>query len=268
MELVAEREAWAGFDPVLDKGVDDVLLPRQKFFVFQLAHADAAIKSADGRPWIRAIGFTDTLDAARELARSAHDMADKLETRIMPCGRNFLAARAHRKALDFEALAAEQEASNRAVDAWIEARKAEFEATHKRAEQKAATATMMDTGENASSEPAAAAPAAADTIESTVFASPFPSVFLQRVFAAAVIPDADAQPSVVPLFAMDDEDQMRRYLKTAARSRDLVHFDILVGNVGEWLPLHKPRAAETAHHHPLRQALEENIKFMKDAPPN
>jgi hypothetical protein len=40
------------------------------------------------------------LDAARELARNAHDMGEKVETRIMPAGRVFLAGRLKYEGLD------------------------------------------------------------------------------------------------------------------------------------------------------------------------
>jgi len=92
-----------------------------------------------------------------------------------------------------------------------------------------------------------------------------PRVMLQRYFAIAVVPDSDQvarEPSLVPLFAMDSEDDIREYLKSAAKSKDLVHLDIVVGESATWLPLFNPRGEKTLHHHPLRQDLENHIKFV------
>ncbi len=268
MDAIAERERWASFNPVEEKGIESVLLKDQQFVVYQSAHAESLIKSPDGNPWIRVVGFTDSLQNARDLARSAHDMGNKTETRIMPCGRNFLIGRTRYAGLDLDRREVEQKKSNALVDAHIASRQAVFEkhrtsqAEHSQAEQAEQQAEQEVILPSAPLvEPPSILTPVADPGPAP---GQVPHVMMQRYFAMAIVPDSDdslREPSIVALFAMDSEADIREYLKSAAKSKDLVHFDILVGATAEWLPLYKARAEKTLHHHPLRQDLEDHIRF-------
>jgi hypothetical protein len=252
MDAAAERDAWSSFDPTLDKSVDDVCLPTQKFCIFQLAHAGTQIRSPDARPWIRCIGFATTLHTARDIARKAHD-ATKSETRIMPVGRNFLAARRNYIGAPIELLEEDQAKSNAMVDAWIEARKASFAAVEER----------IKVGEDFKYKPQAQPREEWKCAEIDRQELPtVPPVMMltnQAFWAVAVIPDP-VEPSLIPLFAAPTEADMKELLATASRSKDLVHFSIHVGPTCTWMPLSDIKATKI-HKNPLRQTLESRLTW-------
>ena len=252
MDAAAERDAWSSFDPTLDKSVDEVCLPTQKFCVFQLAHAGTQIRSPDARPWIRCIGFATTLHTARDLARTAHD-ATKAETRIMPVGRNFLAARRNYTGAPRELLEEDQSKSNAMVDAWIESRKASFAAV----EERMKTKTLPPSKERDEWKCADIDRGEMPTIPPVI------GVANQAFWAVAVIPDP-VEPSLIPLFAAPTEADMKELLATASRSKDLVHFSIHVGPTCTWMPLSDIKATKI-HKNPLRQTLESRLTWSPSA---
>jgi len=248
------------FHPASDEGIDDVLLPDQQYVVFQLAHAQTSIRSPDGKAWVRGIGFTRTLDAARELARNAHDMGEKLETRIMPAGRVFLAGRLKYDGLDLPRREEEQLKANRLIDEWIARREKIHEDTRKLAAEKQVVQPSnpesppkrIDTPRPPS--PLPLLPPVSDVV---------PDVQRQQAWALGIIPDVtgDDEPALIALFAANDVDDTQALVKRAARCKDLIHVDIFVGATGEWLPLDSPLVPQTFHHHPLRQATESKIRW-------
>lgn len=251
------HDEFRSFDPASNEGIDDVLLPDQQFVVFQLAHAETAIRSPDGKAWIRCVGFTRTLDAARALARNAHDMDDKTETRIMPAGRVFLAGRLKYEGLDLPRREEEQFKANRLIDDWIAHRQKVHEDTRKLAQEK----TIV--------EPEVRVPTPRPSVVSPFLpdlpsVGAIPPVERQPMWALAIIPDmtGEDEPALIALFAAE-LDQTQSLVKRAARSKDLVHVDIFVGPTGEWLPLDSPHVPTTFHHHPLRQATESHIRWVK-----
>ena len=255
MDAAAERDAWSSYDPTLDKSVDEVCLPAQKFCVFQLAHAGTQIRSPDDRPWVRCIGFAATLHTARDLARVAHD-ATKSETRIMPVGRNFLAARRNYTGAPLEMLEFDQSKSNAMVDAWIESRKASFAAVEERIKG-------SDKTPSASVEREEWKCADIDRLPLPTI-PPVLGVANQAFWAVAVIPDA-MEPSLIPLFAAPTEADMKELLATASRSRDLLHFSIHVGPTCAWMPLSDIKATKI-HKNPLRQTLESRLTWTPTQP--
>lgn len=313
MDAIKEREAWQSFKLHNEKSIEEVLLKGQQYFVFQAAHADTSIKSPDSNAWIRAIGFTQTIDAARELARTAHDVSGKTETRIMPCGKNFLIGKHKYDGLDLPLREKEQQKSNAMIDAHIQSRLNDISSAISAAKNKkvneddnatqevqeqAQTGTLelhedsdilvrssanlasllrYDAPTNNDAENSSNLSNAASNTE-PLFAKVSKSsnkeyelvgkvlqVNLQRVFAIAVVQDPDdleREPSLIPLFACDSADEIQPLVKEAQQSKDLMHFDVLVGPTAEWLPLYKPKSEKTLHQHPLRQELENNIKWL------
>jgi len=257
MDAAAERDAWSSFDPTLDKSVDEVCLPTQKFCVFQLAHAGTQIRSPDARPWIRCIGFATTLHTARDLARTAHD-ATKAETRIMPVGRNFLAARRNYTGAPMELLEEDQAKSNAMVDAWIESRKASFSAVEERIKTKDFKTKDFKPSEDREEWKCADKDRDMPTIPPVI------GVANQAFWAVAVIPDP-VEPSLIPLFAAPTEADMKELLATASRSKDLVHFSIHVGPTCTWMPLSDIKATKI-HKNPLRQTLESRLTWSPSGP--
>lgn len=257
-------EASNAFSPATEDGIDDVLLHDQQFFVFQLAHAETSIRSEDGNAWIRCIGFVKTLDAARTLARNAFNMGDKMETRIMPAGRVFLAGRLKYEGLDLPRREEEQVKANHLVDDWIKMR----ESIHKEVQQIASSKTVLpDPFEHKSSDTSAVKVSTpAPGWDELPKASPH-TVIVERqgAWACAIIPDSshENEPAVIPLFAANDIEDTQTLVRRAARCKDLVHMDIFVGKTAEWQPLVNPTAAQTFHHHPLRQATESTIRWVK-----
>lgn len=253
MDAAAEREAWANYDPSSEKSLNDVVLASQTYMVFQLAHAHTSIQSHDGKPWIRCIGFTATLDQARELAKTAHAETGG-ETRIMPVARNFLASKSMYTKDNLSQQSADQDKSNAMVDAWVEARKQSFQDVQRRAEQGVepghnVLSTHVDDTHDTRVQ---------DVVNARIGKTR--GVAHQVFWAAAIVPDA-IEPSVIPLFAAATEQDMRELVDTASRCKDLIHFSIHVAPTCTWLPLSNIKAYETTHKHPLRQKLESRLTW-------
>ena len=270
-------DEFKSFQAASDESIDEVLVPDQQFFVCQLAHAQTAIRSPDGNAWIRCIGFTRTLDAARALARNAHDMGEQAETRIMPAGRIFLAGRVKYEGLDLPRREEEQIKANNLIDQWIALREKVHLDTQLAAAEKrvvhpsnaAADATLEEaaTSSNAAAEARPATPMpAAEMPLLTLLKNETVRVERQGAWALGIVPDVtgDKEPAIIPLFAADTVQDTQVLVKRAARCRDLVHVDIFVGATGEWLPLDSPLVSQTFHHHPLRQATESQIRWIHE----
>ena len=250
MDAAAERDAWANYDPSSDKSLNDVLVASQKFMVFQLAHRGTSIQSHDGKPWMRCIGFTSTLEEARALAKTTHSET-RGETRIMPVARNFLASKSMYTKDNLAQQAADQDKSNAMVDAWVESRKQSFEDVRRRAEgvNVLETHAVVDDTQDTHVQ---------DVINARIGKTQ--GVAHQVYWAAAIIPDA-VEPSVIPLFAAATEQDMRDLVEVASRCKDLIHFSIHVAPTCTWLPLSNIKASETTHKHPLRQKLESRLTW-------
>lgn len=259
MEAIEERKNWQSYSPESQDTIDSVLLPSQQFMVFQLAQKETSIQSDDGLPWLRCIGFSKTLSDARILASNAH-FDGNLETRIMPCGRVFLAGAKKYKDLDLERRKEEQEKAHFLVDSHIEKRKQIHAATVHDASTKKVLDDILIQAEKP---PPLYVPASLPSSGISIRDEASVKVVLQRVFALAIIPDPDNEPAVIPLFAMDTLPELQDAVRKAAKSKDLVHFDIFAASTGIWLPLSNPTSSQTFHHHPLRAELENNIKWEK-----
>lgn len=279
MEAIAQREKWAAISGwrgdgstnelamQTDETIDDVLLTRQQFVVFQVAHTHTQIRSHDGKPWIRIIGFVKTLDEARALAKKTFEDCDKAETRIMPCGRNFLIGSKKYDGLDLPLREQEQKKSNDMVEKWIVNRIQIIRDTEHRAKTLSKTPdAIADLEEKViwpETKPESEIPFPKESVPiiNEVVSVPF----LQRYFAMAVIPDSEPEnePSVIALWAMETEQDQKQKLHLASKSKDLIHFDIQVGATGVWLPLSSSVKGKIQHHNPLRQSLEENITWGK-----
>ena len=265
MDAAAEREAWANYDPTSSKSIEDVMLPGQRYCVFQLAHQHTSIRSRDGNPWMRCVGFSSTLDEARTLARSSYETT-RGETRIMPVARNFLASKSMYTRDNIDQQQTDQDRSNAFVDSWIESRKQAFEDVKRRSLETPETVTP-ETGTEV-------AEVISDTVISDTVISDTPEAMetilpnvgklqppVNQVFwAAAVIPNGD-EPSVIPLFATASEQDMRKFVDIASRCKDLVHFPIHVAPTCVWMPLLGIKSPETIHKHPLRQQLESRLSW-------
>jgi hypothetical protein len=276
MEYVAERKKWqefaASYTQAHDTPLESILNKAQQFFVYQVAHENTSIQSPDGNPWIRAVGFTATLDSARDLARLAHDMDEKTETRIMPVGKNFLIGNQKYIGLDLPRREEEQKKSNAMIDAHIAKREHEIatviqarkEALKNEANiTKEETMTMTETSD-ANTKKSVHDKKHTQKTRNPALVGKVPSVKLQNAFAIAVVQDTDdtaREPSVIPLFATDTEPECSELVENARTSKDLIHFDVLVGAVGEWLPLYKPKAEKRKQQHPLWQELERGSRF-------
>jgi hypothetical protein len=281
MEAIAQREKWAAISGwrgdgstnelamQTDETIDDVLLPRQQYVVFQVAHTHTQIRSHDGKPWIRIIGFLKTLDEARALAKKTYEDCDKAETRIMPCGRNFLIGSKKYDGLDLPLREEEQKKSNQMIDNWIANRIQIIRDTEQRAKLLSKTPDADAPADVPEPEEKVIWEGETKKIpvqtDASVIKDTVPVPFLQRYFAMAVIPDSEPEnePSVIALWAMDTEQDQKQKLSIASKSKDLIHFDIQVGATGVWLPLSSSIKGKIQHHNPLRQSLEENITWGK-----
>ena len=93
-------------------------------------------------------------------------------------------------------------------------------------------------------------------------------VFMQRYFAMGIIQDSDLElnePVVIPLCAAETMEALQDLVKPMTNNIDLIHIDVFCGTALEWLPLTNPKSTKTIHKHPLRQALEEKIKWVHEA---
>lgn len=260
-------ESPASYNPSEDanfqRELASFLLPTQQFFVFQLAAKNTSIKSDDGRPWIRGVGFAANLDAARSVARYAFE-SDKTETRIMPVGKVFLAGKEKYEGLDLPLREKEQRKANRLIDAWEDSRRRTVEEVQAMAKAKAlvpppeSDVIVSEQPVSPQKETQTAFP----TI-SLYDKPPFDLPVLQVTYAIAIVPDTedlqDPEPALVPLFAYESMEALQGAVSQARKSKDLIHLDIFCGTLGNWLPLTQPLAEQVFHHDPLRQQLQKNL---------
>ena len=248
-----EREKWQNYElPIDNTPLDQLLLKSQQFCVVQFSHAGSSIRSSDAKPWLRCIAFCESLDSAYSVARAAYDKGEKMETRIVPAGKCTLVPRSKRLKGDFDAMLRDQTKANEQFDAHVANRKAILSKTEVTSEPKVAAPAKPENAQNEA------------PVISAEFGRP-DEAFMQSYAAFAIIQDpneAEDEPVIIPLFADESMEALAKRVKTVSHNVDLVHVDIHCGRVLEWLPLHKPRAAETIHKHPLRQSFEEKIKWI------
>jgi hypothetical protein len=255
------------FEPSNGKYIEEVLLQTQQYFVFQLAHRNTSIKSDDGNPWIRCVGFMQTLDGARDLARKAFEEGNKMETRIMPVGKVFLAGAKKYESLDLPRREEEQIKANKMYNEWIEKRKK----VHQEIEEKAKAKEILPEPEMikkvesniATSRPPTPIPEVISSLEK-IFLSSL-DLASDTVWACGIIPDEaeENEPALLPLFSASTVQEIQPLVKEAAKSQDLLHIDIFVGSVGEWLPISNPQAEEKLYHNPLLQQATKEIRWIK-----
>jgi hypothetical protein len=262
MDQVQERERWQNYElPVDATPLDELLLHSQKFCVIQFSHAESAIKSSDGNPWIRCIAFCESLDSAYSVARNAYEKGDRMETRIIAAGKCTLVPRYKRVKADLDMMLNDQLKANAQYDAHVQKRKLALATPL----EPAAAEPEIEIGEVKAEPVTESSPTT--TIDSD-FGRP-DEVFLQRFAAFGLIadPSKDNEPVIIPLFAEQTMEDLAKLVKSVSHNVDLVHVDIHCGRLLEWLPLHKPRAEQTIHKHPLRQAFEEKIKWIGKSEP-
>ncbi len=95
------------------KFLSDVLIENQQFCIYQLANKDLPIRFDDDKPWFRCLGFTSNLNDANDFRSRAQNLT-KLQTRIHPCGRNFLATNSTNNNVH------DQEKSNRDIETYLQ----------------------------------------------------------------------------------------------------------------------------------------------------
>jgi hypothetical protein len=262
MQQISEREQWKDWEPEVDNSDLSLhLLKSQQYCVVQIAHAQAAIKSPDGNAWIRVIAFCSTLDNAYEIARNAHDSADKMETRILQSGKCALISRFKRTKGDFDKMLEDQKKANRMYDDYVKCR---VQTIKNSKEHKAPELTeTKPTEEIIKNEDTERFPCTSISMD---FGKPS-EVFMQRYFAIAIIQDTDEEyrePTVIPLCAAESMEELQELVKPLAKNADLIHLDIFCGTSLEWMPLYNPKSNKVFHKHPLRQALEEKIKWVHE----
>jgi hypothetical protein len=278
MQQINEREQWQNWELKADMGLlDSLLLKSQLYCVVQTAHANAAIRSSDGNAWLRCIAFCSTLDSAYEVARNAHDTGDKMETRILQSGKCALISQSKRSRGDLDKMLEDQKKANRIYDNHVAERTKTM--ARKSPEE---SETLV---ENAPSSPLesfslvlplplppaeiaalASESASACTPISMDFGKP-QEVFMQKYFAIGVIQDYDKElkePVVIPLASAESMEALQEIVKPMSNNIDLIHVDIFCGTLLEWLPLNNPKSTKVFHKHPLRQALEEKIKWIHE----
>lgn len=250
------------------KYIEEVLLPSQQYFVFQLAHKNTSIKSDDGKPWIRCIGFMQTLDGARALATKAFEEGNKMETRIMPVGKVFLAGATKYEGLDLPRREEEQIKANKLYNDWIEERKRVHKEVEAKAKAKEILPDPLEMKSNAASfkvvnRPPTPIPETTPLLEMIGLTTV--QLTSDSVWACGIIPDSSEldEPALLPLFSANSLSEIQPLVKEAAKSQDLLHVDIFVGNIGEWLPISNPQAEEKIHHHPLLQQATKEMRWIK-----
>jgi hypothetical protein len=210
------------------------------FFVFQLAQTGTSISFP--KPFLRCIGFENTLDDARVLAKAAFD-EKKMETRIMPSLKVFLAGKTKYEGLDLPRREEEQQKANAMVDEWI----ANREQIIKGVEEDARSRKILPD------------PAFSEAVkEKDIEPDDEIQVYKKGFFAIAIIPDAE-EPAVIPLAFSTSLALLQEQMKELSVSEDFKHFDMFADECGKWMPLHA-KATKVAHHDPLRQEVQGMLK--------
>jgi len=260
MQQINEREQWQNWELKAEEGsLDDLLVKSQLYLVAQTAHASSSIRSSDGDAWIRCIAFCPTLDSAYEVARNAHDSGDKMETRIFQTGKCALIPQTKRLCGDLDKMLEDQKKANRRYDDHVAER---LEIVKGKGDEKSSKSIKKESKENESTLTTTSMPTAASI--SMDFGKPR-EVFMQKFFALGLIQDVDVdlrEPVIIPLAAAETMEALQELVKPMSNNIDLIHVDIFCGTLLEWLPLNNPKSKQVFHKHPLRQALEEKIKWI------
>lgn len=281
MQQINEREQWSNWKPTIDSTeLDTLLLKHQLYCVVQTSHKETAIRSPDGKAWLRCIAFAPTLDAAYVIARGAHDQGDNMETRILQTGKCALISSTKRVKGDFEKMLEDQRKANRIYTQHVLEREAVLTQPIKKQEDSDKTSELVETEQTQSSSSETPAEKDAEIKNSQNIAEKLAApcepismefgktteVFLQRFFALGVIQDPTEyeEPVVLPLCAAETMEELQELVKPLSNNKDLLHIDIFCGPTMQWLPLHKPKSSKTIHKHPLRQALEEKLKWVHE----
>lgn len=207
-------------------------------FVFQLAQKRTSIQFKT--PHIRCIGVTETLDEARLLAKAAFE-EKKMETRIMPIGKVFLAGKEKYEGLDLPRREIEQQKANEMVDAWIAKRETIIEQVEAEAKEKKILPDPLFQETT---------PTYNFQIDDEI------DIYNRGFFGIAVIPDEgeEPEPAIIPLafsLKLDDLKQKLKELKDEYK-----HFDMYAAESGIWLPLLNPKSHEVEHHNTKRQEVQ------------
>jgi hypothetical protein len=261
MQQINEREQWQNWELKAEEGsLDDLLVKSQLYLVAQTAHASSSIRSSDGDAWIRCIAFCPTLESAYQVARNAHDSGDKMETRIFQAGKCALIPQTKRLRGDLDKMLEDQKKANRRYDDHI-AERVEIIKGKGKCEEKASV-VPIEAEANVSTLTTTSMPSA--TSITMDFGKPR-EVFMQKFFALGLIQDTDSnlrEPVIIPLAAAETMEALQDLVKPMSNNIDLIHVDIFCGTLLEWLPLNNPKSKQVFHKHPLRQALEEKIKWI------
>lgn len=70
--------------------LDTVLRPDQAYFLFNAAHAHTKVRAPDGSAWIRPLGFSPSIKAARARGAELEAADPGVEIRMQPAGKVFL----------------------------------------------------------------------------------------------------------------------------------------------------------------------------------
>jgi len=207
------------------------------FFVFQLAQTHTSISFP--KPFIRCIGFEDTLDDARLLAKQAFD-EKKMETRIMPTKKVFLAGKYKYEGLDLPRREEEQQKANKMIDEWIEARLKTIAGVEQLAKEHAILPEPIFK-ENQDEKPIEPD----DEIQ----------IYKKGFFALAIIPDEE-EPALIALAFKETLKELELEMNLIAESPDFKHVDMFAGESGKWMPLMSPKSLSVKHHDKLRQEVQ------------
>jgi len=263
MQQINEREQWQNWELQPDQGsLDDLLVKSQMYLVAQTAHSNSAIRSSDGEAWIRCIAFCKTLDSAYDVARSAHDTGDMMETRIFQSGKCALIPQNKRVRGDLDKMLEDQKKANRRFDDHISER-TKIVANNRKGEPLKEEQSVVAIEKKSEMEPSSSLTTTAMPITMD-FGKPR-EVFMQKFFALGVIQDCDTklrEPVIIPLAAAETMEALQDIVKPMSNNIDLIHVDIYCGTLLEWLPLNNPKSKKVFHKHPLRQAFEEKIQWI------
>jgi hypothetical protein len=211
------------------------------FFVFQLAQTETSISFP--KPFVRCIGFEDTLDEARSLAKLAFD-EKKMETRIMPTKKVFLAGKKKYDGLDLPRREEEQLKANQMIDDWIAARQQIIAGVEQLAKDRA----ILPDPEFTEKVP-----------EKPIEPDDEIQVYKKGFFALAIIPDAE-EPALIALAFKSNLKDLEAEMNEIAQDPEFKHVDMYAGESGKWMPLTSPQSLCVKHHDKLRQEVQGLLK--------
>ena len=205
------------------------------FFIYQLAQTETSISFP--KPFIRCIGFEETLDEARLLARASFD-EKKMETRIMPTGKVFLAGKKKYVGLDLPRREEEQLKANSMIDEWILKREN----------------IIADVARSAKEKIILPDPVFKEKTEEFLEPDDTIEIYKRGFFALAIIPGDE--PALLALAFHEKLEHLQEKMKELAANPDYKHLDIYAGETGKWMPLSNPSSLKTQHHDAFRQSVE------------